>query len=157
MNHDAEILHELCETIMRDIEECNKEIRMAGGELKSGNIEYIDKLTHALKSIKTVIAMIESDDGYSGRYMMPRYYYEDGGSRGDNSYARGGGRNTRRDSRGRYSREGGYSREGRYSRDGGYSYAAEMDDIVDELKEMMGELPDEKRSTIRQLISELEK
>jgi len=141
MNHDVEILHELCEAIMRDIEQCNNEIRMGGGELKSGNVEYIDKLTHALKSIKTTIAMIEADDSYSGRY-MPYYYGADDnrGGRG-RSYARG--RYDRRDSM------------GRYSRDGGYSYAAEMDDIISDIRGMMGEMPETKRAAAERFINEL--
>ena len=61
------------------------------GELTTGSLDIIDKLTHSIKSIDTILAMEES---YSNRY-------DDGYSR-RGSYARG--RNARRDSRGRYSR-----------------------------------------------------
>ncbi len=62
-------------------------------ELNSGSLDMLDKLTHTLKSLKTIDAMDEysEDDGYSHDSM---------------SYARRGGR--RRDSMGRYSSYGRY-------------------------------------------------
>jgi hypothetical protein len=60
------------------------------------DLEYVDKVTHALKSVKATIAMEEADQEQSyGRYYarMPEY-----GNNG--SYGRG------RDSRGRYMSEG---------------------------------------------------
>ena len=70
--------------------------------LTGSSLEALDKLTHTLKSIKTIDAMED--------------YSEDGGYYGDSmSYARG--RNARRDSRGRYSNESRYNErynEGRY-------------------------------------------
>lgn len=41
------------------------------GDLSSGAIEYLDKLTHSIKSIKTIMAMEES--GYSRRDSRGRY------------------------------------------------------------------------------------
>lgn len=87
-------LHELCETLAEAIREANEKIRAGGGKLTAGDTTYIDQLTHALKSVKATIAMME-DEGYSGYYPMS---YDN-----HRSYAR-------RDSRGRYS--------GRYSRGG---------------------------------------
>lgn len=150
MDKKIESLYELCETLMREIEECNEKIQSAGGELKGTDIEYIDKLTHGLKSLKSVIAMMEADDGYSTWY-MPRYAYEGDGNRGgrsyrgSNSYARGRGRGAKRDSMGRYSREG------------GYSYAEEMDGIVEDIRGMMGDMPEEKRRKVERLVNELER
>ena len=89
-------LHELCETISKEIGEANDKIRNAGGKLSAGDVDYIDKLTHTLKSIKAVIAMMEDEDGYSGNYPM---YMR------NRSYA------PRHDSMGRYSGRG-YSRSG---------------------------------------------
>lgn len=131
-----EMLHELCDTLMHEIEECNEQIESKGGKLSSGDVEYIDKLTHALKSLKTTIAMMEADGGYSTWY-MPRYAYE------DHSYARGRGRGAKRDSMGRYSRRG-------------YSYADGMHDIIEDIRGMMGELPEEKRRKVERLVNELE-
>lgn len=63
-------------------------------ELNGSALEMLDKLTHTLKSIKTVEAM----DGYS----------EDEYSMDSMSYARGRGR--KRDSQGRYASEYRYDR-----------------------------------------------
>lgn len=70
------------------------------GELNPQSLEMVNKLSHSLKSLKTVDAMEKG--GYSER----RTYY-DGGSYDDggSSYARGRGRYAKRDSRGRYSNE----------------------------------------------------
>ena len=70
------------------------------GELSAGSLDIIDKLTHSIKSIDTIMAMEgSSHDGYYSRdgYSRDRYAYDDG-----NSYRR------KRDSMGRYSSE--YSR-----------------------------------------------
>lgn len=72
------------------------------GEITTNSLEIIDKLTHSIKSIDTIMAMEEAE--YSNDY-RPRYdrSYDDGmGYSRRGSYARG--RNARRDSRGRYSR-----------------------------------------------------
>ena len=119
-------LHELCETISREIGDANEKIRAAGGKLSGGDYDTIDKLTHSLKSIKATIAMMEDEDGYSNRaYPMGGSYrysrdgssYRDGmggsyRSRDGRSMNRNGGSyrsyargrmNARRDSMGRYS------------------------------------------------------
>ena len=83
-------LHELREMLMEELNKCASK-----GELSAGSLDIVDKLTHAVKSIDTILAMEES--GYS---------------RDDYSYARGRGRYAKRDSMGRYSGEGGYSRDG---------------------------------------------
>ena len=153
--NNIETLRELCEVVSRELSDCNKEIRMSGGKLQVKDIDYLDKLAHTLKSLKSSIEMMDSDEGYSNRY-MPYYYGESGGGsggrsyRGGNSYARGGRGG------GRGGRRGGYSREGGYSRDGGYSYAAEMDDVISDMRELLGEMPDAKRATVERLINELE-
>jgi len=146
-------LHELCDTITRSITAANEKIRSAGGKLSSGDVDYIQKLTHSLKSIKTTMAMIEAeemDDGeYSERYMRGGYNrggsYRDSGYRGSyndgGSYARGR-MNVRRDSMGRYSRDDGYSRDG---------------GMVDDLRSLMQDAPDEQtRQEMQQLIRKLE-
>lgn len=113
-------LHELCETISGEIADANKKIRSAGGKLTSGDLDYVDKLTHALKSIKATIAMMEDEsgsyaDGMGGSYRSAMR----GGSYRGGSYAR-------RDGMGRYSR--GYSRGG---------------DLVDQLHDLMQDAPND--------------
>lgn len=158
MDYEKE-LHELCETIKEEIAEANKKIKNAGGKLSAGDVEYIDKLTHSLKSIKAVMAMMEDEDEdeYSGRMSYARgrggrsyrggsYRYDDGMMDEGRSYARDGrgrGSNAQRDSRGRYSsRMDGYSRHG---------------DVVESLREVMEEAPDERtRQEIQRLIEKME-
>ena len=156
MDYEKE-LHELCETIKEEIAEANKKIKNAGGKLSAGDVEYIDKLTHSLKSIKAVLSMMEDEeeDEYSSRYPMSyrgrsyrggSYRYDDGMMDEGRSYARDGrgrGSNAKRDSMGRYSsRMDGYSRHG---------------DVVESLREVMEEAPDERtRQEIQRLIEKME-
>ena len=56
------------------------------GEITSGSLEIIDKLTHSIKSIDTIIAMEEagySDDGYGRHYGYGRKSH----SRGRRGYS----------------------------------------------------------------------
>jgi hypothetical protein len=112
----------------------------AQGKLGTSSLEVGDKVAHFLKSIKTIEAMEEADEGSSYDYPMMmdggRSYNYDG-----MSYARGDGRgrgsNARRDSRGRYSSRGGYSREGGYSGD-----KNELMMELEELKSKINEMED---------------
>ena len=80
-----EKMHELREMLCEELDKITKK-----GELSTGSLDVVDKLTHSIKSIDTILAMEGS--GYSGEYV-------------NRSYAR------RRDAMGRYSRRG-YSRDG---------------------------------------------
>jgi len=139
-------LHELCETLSREIGETNEKIRKAGGKLSAGDLEYVDKLTHALKSVKATIAMMEDEgEGYSGHYPYYMGGSYDDGNMGGNRSMRGRSYAQRRDSRGRYSST--YSRDG-YSRDGG---------MVEELRELMQDAPDERtRQEFQRFIAKIE-
>lgn len=117
-------LHELCDMIGDEISEQTDKIKKAG-KMSAGDLEAVDKLTHALKSIKTV--MMEDDGEYSSRMDYP-------------SYAR------RRDRMGRYS--------SRYT--SGYSRDGEMDEIVDRLRGVMADLPQEKQREVQKFIAKVE-
>ena len=136
-------LHETCETLSRELGEANEKIKRAGGTLSAGDLEYIDKLTHALKSVKTTIAMAEAEENGESGYYMPMHgrIYADGMNgrsyaRGGNSYAR------RRDSMGRYT-----------SRRGGMSYD---DGMVEELQDLMDRAPEESKRDFQKLIDKME-
>ena len=143
MKDYIEELHELCETVSKEIAEANNKIRSGNGKLSAGDVEYLDKLTHMLKSIKTTIAMMEAEeeDEYSHYYYPPHY----GRSYEDRSISHARGRNTRRDSM------------GRYSRTSGYSYADSMDSLISEMREMMGDMPEEKRREVQRFIDKMER
>lgn len=137
-------LHQMCETLSRELGEANDKIRKNGGKLSGSDLEYVDKLTHALKSIKTTMAMIEAEGEGSyagGSYTGGSYADGYGGSYGRMSYARGRGGNARRDSMGRYSSRG-------YSRD---------QEMISELRELMEDAPDERtRQEFQRFISKIE-
>lgn len=147
MDNMVKDLHEMCEVVSRAIAQANEKIRAAGGKLSTGDADYIDKLTHILKSVKGVIKMEEEsemDDGYSER-MYSRGYDRGGSYRGSyndgGSYGRGR-MNARRDSMGRYSSNDGYSRGG---------------NMVDELRDLMQDAPnDQVRQEMQRLIDKME-
>lgn len=124
-------LHELCDVLDDELIDVNEKLR--GGKMSAGDLDYVDKLTHAIKSVKTTIAMEEAGDDYSGRW-MPVYGRDYDGR----SY-----RGRKRDSMGRYS--------SRYSRADG------MDAILDEMRGMMNDLPEDKRREVERFIDRMEK
>ena len=136
---NTQTYYELKEMLCRELEEITRK-----GELTAGSLDTVDKLTHAIKSISTIIAMEEAD-GESEMYPFwgGRAYQGGGGSN-----QRGGGRsNQRRDSRGRYSREN----RGSYSRDDA------RDEMISELREIMQDAPDEHtKKRFQSFIRELE-
>lgn len=148
MKH-MEDLYELCGIISDEVADATAKIHQAGG-MTAGDVDYIDKLTHTLKSLKTTIAMLEAeedggwsyDDGMDGGSyardgrMMPRKgmsYAVDG---------RGRGSNAKRDRMGRYSSRG-------YSRAEG---------VKEMLKDAMEEAETEReREAIRKALKEMDR
>lgn len=100
-------LHELKEKLLDELEEYGTK------ELSAGTLDVVDKLSHAIKNICKIIDMNE-DEGQSGE-MRPYM--------GGMSYARGRGRNVKRDSMGRYSRDGA--------------------DLARQIRDLMDDAPDE--------------
>lgn len=141
-------LYELKEKLMNELEDYAD-----NGKFSKDDVEAIKYTASAIDHICNIVE--RADDEYSGMMMDGSYEggsyrggsYEGGsyarGGRGGRSYARGRGRNARRDSMGRYSSEG-------------YSRASEG--IVMELRELMDEAPDDRiRSEIQTLIHKVEK
>lgn len=125
-------IYELKEKLCDELEEYGEK------KLDVGSLDVIDKLAHTIKNLDKIIENYEEGE-YSERYAM------EGGNRGGQgnrggysremiyddgmmgrSYARGRGRNARRDSMGRYSR----------------ADANEM--MVQELRDLMEDAPDER-------------
>lgn len=126
-----EDLEELCETVGKKLKEANDKIRMSNGDLSGGDLEYVDKLTHALKSIKTTMAMMDAEDGHSGRMYDERDY-------------------SGRDYSGRgYSR---YSRRGYMPR-----YSGDNSEMVEQLRNLMEDAPDDRtRMEFKKFITKVE-
>ena len=147
-------IYELKEQLMKELEEYGRK-----GEMTAGSLEVVDKLAHTIKNLCKIIEAAEEEGEYSmagGSYAYARGGGQGGGRgqgggmggqssrrsyEGGGSYARGRGRNARRDSRGRYSSEGGYSGN---------------EEMVSQLEELMEEAPDQIRQDIQRLISKVE-
>ncbi len=153
-------LYELKEKLMDELKEYGSK-----DEMTAGTLEVVDKLAHTIKNLCKIIEDAEgySERGSYGSYAdggsMRRGSYADGGSmRGGSyrgsydggsydgsydggsmrggSYARGRGRNARRDSRGRYS--------------------SGNDMMMEELQGLMEEAPDGRtREEIQKLIQRM--
>ena len=133
--HEITMLEETCDMLNRELERANAKLAKAG-DMSASDLDYIDKLTHAIKSVKTTLAMLESE-GYSNGYPY-MYSREDG----DHSYAR------MRDARGRYTSRGRGDMQG-------YSYA--NDKMISELRELMHEAKDDStREEFKHFIKRLE-
>ena len=127
-----EKLYDLKDKLCEELEEIARK-----PDIGLGDLELIHKLTDTIKNIGK-IEMLEEEGGYSqedGR--------DDGYGRGM-SYARGrsgyhrGGRNTRRDSRGRYSRDDGRSA------------------MMEHLEAALDSASDQDRETIKRFMRQLE-
>ena len=101
MNDTLELLYELCDMTTNKLWMLKEKFAKNNREIPNNDVDLFDKLTHSLKSIKTTIAMMESEEegGYSGNYHGS---YNQGSSYRGSSY-----RNMKRNSMGRYSRTNG--------------------------------------------------
>lgn len=144
-------LYELKEMLCKELEEYGSK-----GELTGGTLEVVDKLAHAVKNLDRIIETkeMEEEGSYAqGGNRYSRNGYSREGGRGGNysregsyrggSYARGRGQNARRDSMGRYSNRG-------------YSRAGDTGEYVEQLQEMMQELPPEAQQHVQKAIEKLE-
>lgn len=123
-------IYELKEKLMKELEEYGRK-----GEMSTGSLEVVDKLAHTIKNLCKIIELAEDEGEYS---MADGRMYEGNTMR---SYARGRGRNAKRDSMGRYS-------------SAGYSYGNE--DMVEQLESLMMDAPENIKSDIKRLISKVE-
>lgn len=141
-------VYDLKDMLCEELEEYGKK-----DKLDVGGLEIVDKLAHTIKNLDKIIESYE-DEGYSEAYYDGSYEGTgnmDGGNmggsyarrysreRGRGSYAmaRGRGRNAKRDSMGRYSRDG------------------KM--MAQELRELMEDAPDERiRMELQKVIQKVE-
>ena len=128
-------IYELKDMLCKELEEYGEK-----GELTAGSLDVVDKLAHTIKNLDKIIDEYEEEE-YSGRGsyddgMGGRSYERDRMSYRGGSYARGRGRNARRDARGRYSR---------------------ADDMIEQLHELMEDAPNEKtRVEMQKFITKME-
>ena len=131
-------IYELKDKLCEELEEYGDK------KLDAGSLEVIDKLAHTVKNLDKIIEKYEDED-YSSAYDdgMTGGSYERGGNRYGSRYAmargdgRGRGRNAKRDSMGRYSSDNRM--------------------MVDELRELMNDAPDERtRMEFKRFIEKME-
>lgn len=120
------------------------------GELTAGSLDTVQKLTHSLKSIETIMAMEGYGDSYDDMSYEGSYRSYEGGS--NRSYERGGNRSGRgRDSMGRYTRS--YARGGRGRSRRMYS----GDDVEMKITELMNEVEEPQvRQALQKALDKME-
>lgn len=122
-------MDKLCKYIDKELDELETKIDR-GGKLSGAEIEYGDKLAHFKKSLLTNEAM---EDSYSEEYRGTSRLGRSEERMNDMSGARG--RNARRDSMGRFSRDG----------------------FMDKLMEMRDNAPNERtRRAVEKMIDDME-
>ena len=123
-------LLELKDTLCKELEEYGRK-----GKMNAGDLEVVDKLTHTIKNLDKII---ENYDGeYSNRGYSMRGDYSNRYDNGQYSMARGRGSRAKRDSMGRYS--------------------SHNDMMIQELRELMEDAPDERtRMEFEQFIKKME-
>jgi hypothetical protein len=133
-------MHKIMEYVCKEMEDLEKKIEKNGG-LNPSDMQYLDTLAHTKKNLLKAEEM--SEGSYRGSY---RGSYDDRMSYADPMYAddeqtERSRYSTRRDRMGRYSREDGYSRD---------------EGMIEELRNMMGDLPANKQRELQQLIKRYE-
>lgn len=131
-------LYELKEKLLKELEEYAQ-----NGKYSKEDVETIKYMASAVDHICNIVE--RDDEGYSERgdgysRNMGGYYRSDyPRNYGGGSYARGRGRNARRDSMGRYSRDG------------------SNDMMVQQLEDLMQDAPNEQiKQKIQQLVQQIE-
>ena len=134
-------LEKIRDMLMEELDKCSQK-----NELTSNSLENIDKLTHAVKSIDTIMAM--GDAGYSNDYS-----YDD----------RGRGSDARRDSMGRYAdsygRSYGGSYRNSYRRDNsyrGYSREDAKANLMSNLRDMSRDADGDQKQMIDEWMRQVE-
>lgn len=141
-------MHKLIEYICDEMDELEKKASK-DGKLSMAEIQYLDTLAHTKKNL------LKADEMMEGEYSM------DGGSYRSN--ARGRGRSNEGGSYRSYrSYEGGNSNEesmdrGRSSRRSYMRNSSRADNMIEELRELMEEAPDDRtRQEFQRFISKME-
>lgn len=131
-------MHKLMEFICDELEELERKAEK-DGKLTMQEVQYMDTLAHAKKNLLKADEMWDESE-----YSMAgdRSYARDGRmNRNNMSYARGRGRNARRDAMGRYSRDG---------------YSMAEDDFKMELQDLMQDAPNEQvKMKLQRMMSEM--
>lgn len=147
---------ELKENLMGHLGEYAREPK-----LNAEDVMVIKALSSSIDHLCNIIMAAEEEEGYSMRG-------QGGGSRYSREGGQGGGSRYSREGRSRYSYEGGssYARGrrgnvrrdsmGRYAREGGYARADGVEELMEEIQGMMGELPQNLQQEAQRFVQKLE-
>lgn len=142
MHNLMDTLYILCEATGNKLAYYADKIEKQGGgkEFPMGDLDAIDKLTHTMKSIKGVMKMLEEE------YMPSSSYRSYGGlyRGGTNSSYMGGS----------YANDSSYRNRNAMGR---YTRAEEMDGLMNEMRSMMGSLPENKRQVVERFMEDMER
>ena len=127
-------MYDLKEMLCKELEDLVQK-----GELSAGALDAVDKLTHSIKSLVTIIAMEEGGYSNDGSYDG----YNGGGNGGSYNGYRGYSGRRGRDSMGRY------TSGRRYSRD------EAKDEVMRHLEKAMNGASGEQRKIIQDALDEL--
>ena len=144
-------IEDLKEVLGRELDKFAKQ-----GDVSVNTLEKIHKLSDTYKNL-CKIEMLESEEGEGS--------YGEGSYGEGSSYRRGRGRNARRDSMGRYSREEGYSRDEGYSQEGyserrgssRASYDSGKDRMMNMLGGMMEDADPKEREALKECMRAIER
>lgn len=141
-------MHKIKEKLKEELKTLEKQIEKKD-TMSAGDLELVHKLSDTIKNIDKICMLEDEEDGYSERSTWTgdgRIYGQsyEGGS----SYARGRGRNARRDSMGRYSRDDGMSYN--YSRDDGKMK------MIEHLEDLAETADTKSREAIHRAIKQIE-
>lgn len=148
-------MHKIKEKLKEELKTLEKQIEKKD-TMSAGDLELLHKLSDTIKNIDKICLLEEDEeDGYSERSNWMgdgRFYGQsyDDGRMGGNSYARGRGRNARRDSMGRYSRDDGMNYGMNYSRDDGKMK------MIENLEDLAETADTKSREAIHRAIKQIE-
>lgn len=160
---------ELKENLMNELGEYAR-----APKLSVEDVMVVKAMASAVDHLCNIVMAAEEEEGmYSmrGGQGGNSYRYSREGGQGGNRYSReggqGGNRYARESGNYRYSREGGNSYAGRrgnvrrdsmgrYARTGGYSRNDGMDSLVEDIRSMMGELPQELQQEAERFVQKIE-
>lgn len=125
-------LYELKEKLIKELEDYAQ-----NGKFSKEDVESVKYMASAVDHLCNIM---EDADEYSqrGGYSRNYPYFQTPNMRGGNSYARGRGRNARRDSMGRYSNAEG------------------VDELVETVRNMMQDLPQHLQQDAQRFVQKLE-
>lgn len=164
-------LYELKEKLLNELKQYSQ-----NGKFSKEDAEVMKYLSSTIDHICNIVMDMEEEEGgssYRGSSYRGGSSYRNSRAGGESgqSRARGRGRNAKRDSMGRYSSyegssrydggssryDGGSSRyEGGSSRYDGSSYAEGMEEMVESIRGMMGEFPQEVQRDAQMFVQKLE-